>query len=221
MIMKVPPSDRNVMYENRMLGLPRMRMLKVTNNSCPIHKDFKNAIKVCYAGYEEQYEEKQPFLPPYRNLSSDRAYVSNHEMRLETNSIVKKNPQMYIHQVGLRSGYRRCLFRRKTGVLLWRRLRSRLTLPKGELPQDYRGAQAGALDTARDKVHNYRFHRLQRQHQPIPHREADVRVSRHRRCPALPAIHSHEADLLPRPCRLHTHGMPDHVSFRKTQGKTG
>ena len=91
MIMKVPPSDRNVMYENRMLGLPRMRMLKVTNNSCPIHKDFKNAIKVCYAGYEEQYEDKQPFLPPYRNLSSDRAYVSNYE----TNSIVNKKEMSF------------------------------------------------------------------------------------------------------------------------------
>ena len=208
------------MYENRMLGLPRMRMLKVTNDSCPIHKDFKNAIKVCYAGYEEQYEEKQPFLPPYRNLSSDRAYVVNYEMKLKPFSLQKVILKYTVHQVGLRSGYRRCSLCRKTGILLWRRLRSRLALPKRELPQDYRGAQAGALDTARDKVHHHRFHRVQRQHQPISHREADVRVSRHRRCPALPAIHSHEADLLPRPCRLHTHGMPDHVSFRKTQGKT-
>ena len=71
---KVPPSDRNVMYENRMLGLPRIRMLKVTNDSCmPIHKDFVNAIKVCYAPYQVKYEDKEPFLPPYRNLSSDRA----------------------------------------------------------------------------------------------------------------------------------------------------
>lgn len=71
---RVPPSDRNVMYENRMLGLPRIRQLKVTNSSCyPIHKDFVNAIKVCYAPYAEEYEDKEPFLPPYRNLSSDRA----------------------------------------------------------------------------------------------------------------------------------------------------
>ena len=94
MVPKVPPSDRNVMYENRMLGLPRMRMLKVTNNSCPIHKDFKNAIKVCYAGYEEQYEEKQPFLPPYRNLSSDRAYVVNYEMKMKLTSLQNMTDRM-------------------------------------------------------------------------------------------------------------------------------
>ena len=70
---RVPPSDRNIMYENRMLGLPRMRQLKVRNNSCPIHPDFANAIKVCYAPYTVDAEEHEPFLPTYRNLSSDRA----------------------------------------------------------------------------------------------------------------------------------------------------
>ena len=61
------------MYENRMLGLPRMRMLKVHNRSCTIHPDFINAIKVCYAPYKEEFEDKEDFLPSYRNLSSDRA----------------------------------------------------------------------------------------------------------------------------------------------------
>ena len=34
------------MYSNRLLGIPRMRQLRVTNQSCLIPEDFKDAIKV-------------------------------------------------------------------------------------------------------------------------------------------------------------------------------
>ena len=42
----VAPSDRNILYENRLLGLPRIRQLRVRNDTCEIHPDFQNAIKV-------------------------------------------------------------------------------------------------------------------------------------------------------------------------------
>ena len=43
----VPPTDRNVMYENRMLGVPRMRQIKTTNTSCldTLLPDFSTAIR--------------------------------------------------------------------------------------------------------------------------------------------------------------------------------
>ena len=62
----VPPADRNVMYENRMLGQARIRQLRVHNKSCDIHEHFQQAIKVCYAPYKEAYEEKRPFKPIFR-----------------------------------------------------------------------------------------------------------------------------------------------------------
>ena len=37
----VVPSDRNILYENRMLGLPRIRQLRVRNDSCQIHPHFQ------------------------------------------------------------------------------------------------------------------------------------------------------------------------------------
>jgi polycystin 2 len=101
---KVPPSDRNVMYENRLLGLPRLRQLKasnnsclcraacsvqplseliinlfpqVTNNSCDIHIDFQKAIKVCFSPYAETKEDKAPYIPAYRNVTNDKAWVYN------------------------------------------------------------------------------------------------------------------------------------------------
>ena len=43
----VPYTDRNMMYENRMLGVPRMRQLKVANTSClaTLNPDFATAIR--------------------------------------------------------------------------------------------------------------------------------------------------------------------------------
>ena len=42
----ISPRDRMIMYSNRMLGVPRMRQIRVTNQSCLIPEDFKEAIKV-------------------------------------------------------------------------------------------------------------------------------------------------------------------------------
>ena len=37
----ITDSDRNVLFENRMLGLPRIRQLRVMNDSCQIHPHFQ------------------------------------------------------------------------------------------------------------------------------------------------------------------------------------
>ena len=41
--------DRGVLMENRLIGLPRLRQLKVTNSSCNIPKDFRGIIRRCYS----------------------------------------------------------------------------------------------------------------------------------------------------------------------------
>ncbi|PAA66722.1 hypothetical protein BOX15_Mlig004710g1 [Macrostomum lignano] len=50
-----------VYYENKLLGVPRLRQVKVRNDSCSIADDFKNEIKACYAMYSPGVEEKSPF----------------------------------------------------------------------------------------------------------------------------------------------------------------
>ena len=70
---KVPPSDRNIMYENRVLGLPRIRMLKVGNKSCIIEKDFEKAIRVCFAPYAQRHEDKLTYIPDFRKYTSEDA----------------------------------------------------------------------------------------------------------------------------------------------------
>uniref|UniRef100_A0A8C4P9Y3 Polycystin 2 like 1, transient receptor potential cation channel n=1 Tax=Dromaius novaehollandiae TaxID=8790 RepID=A0A8C4P9Y3_DRONO len=50
-----------IYYENLLLGVPRMRQLKVKNNSCVVHDDFKDEISGCYDVYSEEKEERVSF----------------------------------------------------------------------------------------------------------------------------------------------------------------
>ncbi|XP_070544814.1 polycystin-2-like protein 1 isoform X3 [Ptychodera flava] len=50
-----------IYYENKLLGVPRIRQLKVRNDSCFVHSDFESEIKQCYDHYSESVEEKNPF----------------------------------------------------------------------------------------------------------------------------------------------------------------
>ncbi|XP_040294234.1 polycystic kidney disease 2-like 1 protein [Bufo bufo] len=50
-----------IYYENLLLGVPRMRQLKVENNSCVVYKDFREDIFGCYDTYSEDEEDKNPF----------------------------------------------------------------------------------------------------------------------------------------------------------------
>uniref|UniRef100_A0A669B9G5 Polycystin 2 like 1, transient receptor potential cation channel n=2 Tax=Oreochromis niloticus TaxID=8128 RepID=A0A669B9G5_ORENI len=50
-----------IYYENMLLGVPRMRQIKIKNNSCTVYSDFKNGIKDCFAVYTDQKEDEQSF----------------------------------------------------------------------------------------------------------------------------------------------------------------
>ncbi|XP_018422591.1 PREDICTED: polycystic kidney disease 2-like 1 protein [Nanorana parkeri] len=50
-----------IYYENLLLGVPRMRQLKVENNSCVVHQDFRDDISGCYDVYTKDEEDRNPF----------------------------------------------------------------------------------------------------------------------------------------------------------------
>nr|XP_025033676.1 polycystic kidney disease 2-like 1 protein [Pelodiscus sinensis] len=64
-----------IYYENLLLGVPRLRQLKVQNNSCVVHDTFKADIAGCYDAYAQDKEERVPFgllngtAPPSFQLS--------------------------------------------------------------------------------------------------------------------------------------------------------
>ncbi|XP_074619746.1 polycystin-2-like protein 1 [Acropora palmata] len=50
-----------IYFENKILGRPRIRQLRVKNDSCVVHDDFKSVIKDCYAPYSPGAEDTSPF----------------------------------------------------------------------------------------------------------------------------------------------------------------
>uniref|UniRef100_A0AAY4C6X6 EF-hand domain-containing protein n=1 Tax=Denticeps clupeoides TaxID=299321 RepID=A0AAY4C6X6_9TELE len=50
-----------IFYENMLLGVPRIRQLKVKNNSCTVHKDFREEIANCYDVYSDKKEDESEF----------------------------------------------------------------------------------------------------------------------------------------------------------------
>ncbi|XP_029377218.1 polycystic kidney disease 2-like 1 protein isoform X2 [Echeneis naucrates] len=50
-----------IYYENMLLGVPRMRQIKIKNNSCKVHKDFQDEITGCFDVYNDKKEEELSF----------------------------------------------------------------------------------------------------------------------------------------------------------------
>ncbi|XP_065152797.1 polycystin-2-like protein 1 [Paramisgurnus dabryanus] len=50
-----------IYYENMLLGVPRIRQIKVKKNSCKVHEDFRNEISDCFDMYNEKKEDDSAF----------------------------------------------------------------------------------------------------------------------------------------------------------------
>ena len=66
--------DANMLYDNKMLGVPRLRQLRVRNDSCEVHPLFQASITACYSDYEEAKEDKDPFGQGLRKFTSPDAW---------------------------------------------------------------------------------------------------------------------------------------------------
>ena len=67
-----------IFYENKLLGVPRFRQLRVKNGSCTVHKLFRNTISDCYDDYGYWSEDQSsyslgisdPTNKAYRNFNT-------------------------------------------------------------------------------------------------------------------------------------------------------
>lgn len=57
----VSDDDKKILYENKLLGVPRIRQVKVKNDSCVIHAYFRRLFVHCYDLYSEEDEDKETF----------------------------------------------------------------------------------------------------------------------------------------------------------------
>ena len=57
--------DENyIFYENKLLGVPRIRQLRIKEDVCSVHKDFQKDIKHCYAEYSTANQDTDAFGDP-------------------------------------------------------------------------------------------------------------------------------------------------------------
>jgi len=70
-----------IYYENKLLGVPRIRQLKVKNGSCKVHPDFQSEILECYDSYAIQKEDTDNFGP-----SNSSAWIYHTESELRGSS---------------------------------------------------------------------------------------------------------------------------------------
>ncbi|GLH13859.1 Uncharacterized protein GBIM_18344, partial [Gryllus bimaculatus] len=59
----VSDDDNKILYENKLLGLPRLRQVRVRPDSCTIYEDFQRSFETCYAGYSTSAEDHTHFGP--------------------------------------------------------------------------------------------------------------------------------------------------------------
>lgn len=52
-----------IYYENKLLGVPRLRSLRVRNDSCIVPGDFQDDIPFCYNEYSAASEDQTTFGP--------------------------------------------------------------------------------------------------------------------------------------------------------------
>ncbi|CAK6958596.1 polycystin-2 [Scomber scombrus] len=59
----LPENQSLIYYENLLLGVPRLRQVKVHNDSCSIHEDLRDEVQDCYNMYTPTNEDTRSFGP--------------------------------------------------------------------------------------------------------------------------------------------------------------
>ncbi|XP_061626834.1 polycystin-2 [Phyllopteryx taeniolatus] len=59
----LPENHSLIFYENLLLGVPRLRQVKVRNESCSVHEDLRDQVRDCYDVYTRANEDTAPFGP--------------------------------------------------------------------------------------------------------------------------------------------------------------
>ena len=96
--------DRGILMENRIIGLPRLRQLKVHNSSCHIVSQFSGIIRKCFARYDPDkvkiylglfirlislitQEDRETFAPERQRYSSLDAWTYKTAEELGSSSL--------------------------------------------------------------------------------------------------------------------------------------
>ena len=57
-------------------GVPRLRLLRVRNSTCELHKEFQAYLDYCYGEYNEGNKDVLPFGPANTTASVLQVFIS-------------------------------------------------------------------------------------------------------------------------------------------------
>lgn len=77
----LPENQSLIYYENLLLGVPRLRQVRVRNESCSVHEDLRDEVQDCYSMYTPSNEDTAPFGP-----KNGTAWVYTAEAKLNGSS---------------------------------------------------------------------------------------------------------------------------------------
>lgn len=66
-------TERKFLFESVMLGVPRIRQVRVTDNSCHIHPDVSKFFEKCYGYYTIFSEDRKPINIDMENSATKTA----------------------------------------------------------------------------------------------------------------------------------------------------
>ncbi|XP_044258880.1 polycystin-2-like [Tribolium madens] len=78
-VSKAKEDDKKILFENKLLGVPRIRQVKVKNDSCIIHEYFRRLFLTCYDLYGPADEDREPF-----GLGTGTAWTYNTAAKTES-----------------------------------------------------------------------------------------------------------------------------------------
>nr|CAH7743777.1 unnamed protein product [Callosobruchus chinensis] len=112
-------SEMNIMYENRILGVPRIRQVKVRNDSCEVHDYFRRYFISCFDTYQPGDKDEDDFgsgQPTARRTLWTEADLRSALLAISNGTSIKSSAKWYeIPRTTLGLHYRKQNFKRELG----------------------------------------------------------------------------------------------------------
>lgn len=123
-----------IFFENKLLGVPRVRQVKVRNDSCVIHRDFRDDIQGCYQNFDAANEETREFGAFNEDCSEHAKYTDDcpwkHRSNEELGGISYKSSELKFNYPS--GGFSMDLAQTKTEtVVMFTDLRKDLWIDRG------------------------------------------------------------------------------------------
>lgn len=97
----LPENQSLIYYENLLLGVPRLRQVKVRNETCSIHADLREEFQDCYNMYTPSNEDVSSFGPKIGTAYVHAMHLLVSDLETSANPLMinTENNSIYIYML--------------------------------------------------------------------------------------------------------------------------